>query len=357
MLETRTIHLAFIKIGLACVVVNQSMLNGTAIIEELKKGRDILPVYCIYGDSYLMEETVNAIKARMLSSAFKDMNYHSFDAKEADADDIISIAQTFPVMSQKRLVIVNRIEALSKSQQEALLSYVQDPAKHTCLILIASAGKIDKRLSFFSGLDKAHYLFHFKPPSDAELPSWIKQEAQRLGKRITHDAIGIFLEATGSELMDIKQEIAKLVLFVGEREGIERKDVETSVANGRVDTVFDLADSIGRKNLREGMINLNKLIEQGEEPVKILGMIARQFRMIWRVKAMKKNGAAVNSIASALGTFPTYIHGYLKQGKDFSNEGLRTVFQLLHHADIALKSGRQSPHMVMERLVMELCLK
>ncbi|MBI5049110.1 MAG: DNA polymerase III subunit delta [Deltaproteobacteria bacterium] len=331
------------------------MLNGAAIIEGLKKGKELLPVYCIYGDSYLMEEAVNAIKAMALSSAFKDMNYHSFDAKEADADDIISIAQTFPVMSQKRFVIVNRIETLSKSQQETLLLYTKDPAKHTCLILIPSAGRIDKRLSFFSWLDKANYLFHFKPLSDAELPSWIKKEVQRLGKKITDDAISIFLEAVGSELMDIKQEVDKLVLFVGEKEDIERKDVEAAVVNGRVDTVFDLADSIGRKNLREGLINLNKLIEQGEEPVKILGMIARQFRMIWRVKAMRKKRIAVNSIASALGTFPTYIDGYLKQGKDFSNEGLQTVFQILHLADIALKSGRQSPHMVMERLILELC--
>lgn len=331
--------------------------DGLKITEGLKKGSPLLPIYCFYGDSYLIEEAAQDIKARVLSSAFKDMNYNSFDAKEADADAVIGTAQTFPVMAQKRLVIVNRAEALSKSQQEGLLSYVKKPSGTTCLIFIASTGKIDKRLSFFSEMDKANFLFHFKPPSDAQLPSWVKKEAQRCGKSITDDAIGTMLEVTGSELMDIKQELAKLTLFVGERNNIEKADMELAVTNGRVDTVFDLADSIGRKDLREAVINLRKLMEQKEEPVKILGMISRQFRIIWRIKALKKKGAAINSIASTLGLFPTYIDGYLKQGKDFSEAGLLRIFKTLHNADITLKSGRQPPRLAIERLVMELCLK
>lgn len=329
--------------------------DGLKIIEGLKKGNPLLPVYCLYGDGYLIEEAVKDIKARVLSSPFKDMNYNSYDAKEADADAVISAAQTFPVMAQKRLVIVSRAEALPKSQQECFLSYIKKPADATCLVFIASGGKVDKRLSLFSEMDKANCLFHFKPPSDSQLPFWIKKEAQRLGKKITDDAIGVIIEATGSELMDIKQELEKLTLFIGERNHIEKEDVEAAVANGRVDTVFDLADSIGRKDLREAMINLRKLMEQKEEPVKILGMINRQFRIIWRVKALKENGATISGIASAIGLFPMYVEGYLKQGKDFSESGLRTIFKTLHNADIALKSGRQPPRLTMERLVMELC--
>lgn len=329
--------------------------DGLKIIEGLKKGGPLLPLYCFYGDSYLIEEAAQDIKARVLSSAFKDMNYNSYDAKEADVDTVIGTAQTFPVMAQKRLVIVNRAEALSKAQQEGLLPYIKKPSITTCLIFIVSTGRVDKRLSFFSELDKVSCLFHFKPPFDAQLPSWVKKEAQRCGKKITDDAIGTMLEVTGNELMDIKQELAKLTLFVGARESIEKEDVQLVVTNGRVDTVFDIADSIGRKDLREAMINIRKLMEQKEEPVKILGMISRQFRIIWRIKALKKKGAAINSIASTIGLFPTYIDGYLKQGKNFNEAGLRSIFKTLHNADIALKSGRQPPRLAMERLIMELC--
>ena len=338
--------------------------DGLKIIEGLKRGlpssasiggKNLSPVFYFYGDSYLIEEAVQDIKAKALSSSFRDMNYHWFDAKEADADDIISIAQTFPVMSHKRLIVVGRAGALSKSQQGAILSYIKNPAPTTCLVFIAD--KIDKRLGFFSALDKANYLFYLKPLSDAELPSWIKKAAGEFGKKITDDAIGAILEAVGNELMDIKQEIDKLALFVGERNSIVIEDVEMAVTNGRVDTVFDLADSIGRRDLRKAIINLRKLIEHKEEPIKILGMITRQFRIIWRAKALNKKGVAVNSIASVVGTFPTYVKGYLKHGKGFSDEGLLRIFQMLHNTDIALKSGRQRPRMVMERLVMELCYK
>ncbi len=329
--------------------------GGLKIIEGLKKGKDMPPVFFFYGDSCLIEEAVQDIKAKALSPSFRDMNYHSFDAKEADVDDIISIAQTFPVMSQKRLVIVSRAEALSKSQQGTILSYIKNPAPTTCLVFIAD--KIDKRLAFFSELDKANYLFYLKPLSDAELPSWIKKEVGEFGKKITDDAIGTILEVVGSELMDIKQEIDKLALFVGERKSIGKEDVEMAVTSGRVDTVFDLAGSIGRKDLKKAIISLRRLTLQKEEPVKILGMITRQFRIIWRAKALNKKGAVINSIASVVGTPSIYVEGYLKQGKGFSDERLLRIFQMLHNADIALKSGRQRPHMTMERLVMELCYK
>ncbi|MBI3399165.1 MAG: DNA polymerase III subunit delta [Deltaproteobacteria bacterium] len=331
--------------------------DGLKIIENLKKGRELLPVYCFYGDSYLIEEAVQDIKAKVLSSAFKDMNYNSYDPKETDAETIISTAQTFPVVAQKRLVIINRAESLSRSQQEAILFYIKNPATTTCLILLVLADKVDKRLSLFSELEKAGYLFYFKAPSDAQLPFWIKKEAERLGKKIDDDAIGVFLEAVGSELMDIKQEIDKLALFVGERDRIKIEDVETAVANGRVDTVFDLADSIGRRDLRRGMINLKRILEQGEEPVKIMGMIVRQFRIIWRVKALNSKAVAINSIANILGIFSSYIGGYLKQGENFTAKELLRIFKTLHKADIALKSGRQTPDMVMERLILELCSK
>jgi len=146
-------------------------------------------------------------------------------------------------------------------------------------------------------------------------------------------------------------------LFVGKREKIEKKDVEMAVANGRIDTVFDLADSLGKRDLRKGIVNLKRLMDQGEQPVKILGTISRQFRIMWRVKILKEKGTAVNGIAQQLGIFPSYVDGYLRQGNSFSTEELLSVFNILRGADIALKSGRQSAGMVLERLVLELCLK
>src|SRR4030065_218498 len=283
--------------------------DGIKFTEGLKKGRELPPVNCFYGDSYRIEEAAQDIKNRVLTSAFKDMNYNSFDAKEADADAIISTANTFPVMSKKRLIIVSRAESLLKSQQEAFLGYFKNPVSTTCLTFIISSDKIDKRLAFFSELDKAGYLFYFKPPSGRELPLWVK------------------------------------------------KDVEMAVAKGRIDTVFDLADSLGKKDLRKGIMNLKRLMDQGEQPVKILGTISRQFRIMWRVKILKEKGTAVNGIAQQLGIFPSYVDGYLRQGNSFSTEELLSVFNILRGADIALKSGRQSAGMVLERLLHEIFLK
>lgn len=324
--------------------------------DALKNESDMRPVMFFYGDDYLIEEKLQDIKAKALSPAFADMNYNAFDAKEADIDNIISIAQTFPVMSKKRLIVINRAEGLSKLQQDSFLEYIKNPSPTTCLVFTAE--KIDKRLGFFSALDKAKCLCYIKPLAEGEFPAWIRKEALRFGKKISDETIGVLLDALGNDLGDIKQELDKLTLFVGDRNNIGKEDVETVVSNSRVDTVFNLTDSIGSKDFKKAIININKLIDQKEEPVKILGMITRHFRIIWRAKGLSKKGVSPNSMASVLGVFtPRYLDGYIKQGRGFSAEGLLKIYQKLHKTDIALKSAKQHPLMIMEKLVMDLCVK
>jgi len=318
-------------------------------------GKVILPIYYIYGpETYLVDEEVKALKERVLSHPFKDLNYQTIYAKEADISTILGAAQTLPVMAPRRLILVKEAEALTHSQLEGLIPYINNPAPTTSLVLIAYTSKVDKRLSFFSILEKKGYLFYFGPLFRNQLPSWIKGEAKRLGKGITDEAIGGLLEVVGDDIGDIKGEMDKLALYVGERRVIDGADVEAVVASVRMDTIFDLTESIGRRELKRALLALQGVMERGEAPPKILAMIARQFRILWRVKALNKRGISGERLARLVGVSPNYLDGYMRQSKGFGEGGFLMIFKMLHRADIAIKSERLQG-LILERLVMDLC--
>lgn len=318
-------------------------------------GKVILPIYYIYGtETYLMDEEVKALKERVLSHPFKDLNCQTFYAKEADTSTILGAVQTLPVMAPWRFVLVKEAEALTNSQLEGLIPYINNPVPTTSLVFIAYTSKVDKRLSFFSILGKRGYLFYFGPLFRNQLPSWIKGEARRLGKGITDEAIGRLLEVVGDDLGDIKGEMDKLALYVGENGMIDEADVEAVVAPVRMDTIFDLTESIGRRELKKALLALQRVMEGGEAPPKILAMIARQFRILWRVKTLDKKGVSKERFARLVGVSPNYLDGYMRQSKGFGEGGFLKIFKMLHRADMAIKSERLQG-LILERLVMDLC--
>ena len=110
------------------------------------------------------------------------------------------------------------------------------------------------------------------------------------------------------------------------------------------------------KNSETALRLLNNQINQGEEPIKILGTIAWQFRMIWEVKHYQKKNLPSGQIAKAMGANPYVVDKALYHTGRFSTKQLRTSYLELAKADRSLKSSSQDPLAVMQTLILNLCL-
>lgn len=326
--------------------------------DRLKKTAP-LPIYLLYGtEEFLIEGALNALKTMLVQPSFKDLNCQTFHVnhiRESDISSIISASQTMPFMSDRRVVIVKGAEALNNAQSSELLEYAKNPCPTASLILIANTGKIDKKSGLFSELEKRGFLFAFNSLSKKELPLWIKTEIKNRGKDVSNEAVAYIINAAGEGLMDLKGEIDKLTLFAGDKKNIDLSDVETVVSDIKVNSIFDFTDSVGKKDFKAALKALDKIIEAGEIPIKILGMIARQFRILLKIKTLKKRNTPQNKIAPLAGVSPFFLDNYIKQVSRFTEDELLAVFNKLHKTDLALKSERLQG-LILERLVMELCL-
>ena len=110
------------------------------------------------------------------------------------------------------------------------------------------------------------------------------------------------------------------------------------------------------KNPETALRLLNNQIDHGEEPIKILGTIAWQLRIIWEVKYYQKKNMPSSQIAKAMGANPYVVDKALQHTGRFSTKQLRTGYLELAKADRSLKSTSQDPLAVMQTLVLNLCL-
>jgi len=312
------------------------------------------PLYLFVGEEeFLKEESIRLLSGTFVDPNTKEFNYDLLYGGETEGSAVVDMAAAYPMMAERRVVILRDIHKCSASDRKALLAYAADPAPSTCLICVGP--KVDLRKSFYKELSKAAQTVVFWPLYDNQIPAWIRKRSQDKGMRISADAVHMLQNLVGSTLQDLANEIDKCVVYCGTRNTIEKVDVETVVGGTKVNSVFDLTDAVAGKQMEPSFRILNGLLESGESEGGIVWMLTRHFITLARVHQLLADGSKSDEIARAVKIRPFLIQGYIRHAKQFSRGQLQSAFMILLEADANLKSSFQAPRLIMELLVFKLC--
>ncbi|WP_243374435.1 DNA polymerase III subunit delta [Geotalea sp. SG265] len=322
---------------------------------SVEKG-SIAPFYYLYGDEpYLIEKGVKRLLERIVSPDFRDFNFNVFYGNECKGDEVFAAAQTLPMFAERRAVLVKKSQDLSVSALEILQAYLQNPSPATCLIF--QGEKIDQRKKFFAEIKKADGLVEFKRPYENQLGAFIREEIKACGKRIDPAAAELLAYLVGTNLQELASQIEKVVTYCGGRESIGMDDVKAVVSDTKVDTVFELTDAFGEKNLAKAMRTLYTILRDGEAPLMLLAMLARHFRQLWRVRELMDRKMPGTEIGKAAGINPYFLKKVMDQARNYRTGELKGIFERLLEIDLAMKSSGGKPVVLLERFTMEVCGK
>jgi DNA polymerase III subunit delta len=327
---------------------------------KFKEG-PLLPLYYFYGEEeYLKDKAVHMVSERLGEKINRGLNFEVFSTSSTPIATLLDHARTIPFLGGRKIVLLKEAEKISAQEQEHLFSYVESPSKKTTLILTSSA--VNFRGHAFKPLFKsfAKYtgyglVLELNHPYQNEIPDWIKYMAQNFGKSMGSSAIFLLHELIGNNLLDIFHEMEKLALFSGEKKEIIKDDVEKLISSLRTESVFELVDHIGNRRLYEALITLSQLLKSGEQPLKLLAMIVRQFRMISKARALVNQGLKRAEITKTLKIREFVWEKLYPQVNKFSEKKLMDCFQQMWEADLALKTRSTPKKIILEKLVMELC--
>lgn len=315
---------------------------------------DIGPLYYIYGDEpFLVEKGTKELTARIVAADFRDFNLNVFYGRDCRGAEIVDAAQTLPMFSDRRMVLVKDAERLSVEALEIIGRYLANPSPSTCLLF--QGEKPDQRKKFFLEFKKNGVLVEFKRPYENQLPAFIRDEAGRHGKKVEPAALELLVGLVGNNLQELASQIEKIATYAAGRPTLTLDDVRAVASDSRADSVFDLTNALGSKDLAAALKSLRTLMGDGEAPLFILTMITRHFRQIWMMRELIDRRTPASEIGKTLRINPYFLEGMIAQARRFSVKALKGIFDRMFETDLALKSSGGKPDVLMERLVMDIC--
>ncbi len=312
------------------------------------------PVYLLVGaERFLVERAVDAVRQAVDQSATPGFNVDLFDGKGLEAAAVISAARTLPMMADRRLVLVRHVDSMTPTEQSNLAEYLADPNDSTTVVI--TADKLDGRAKLTKLAKKSSWLFEAKPLRGRELRAFVRGEANARGHNIAPQAIETLLDAVGDDLAAIDDAIERLSLFVGAGQRIDAEAVTRCVTRIRVDSIWSLVDAIGLKDRRKGMAAAQSLLADREPPLRLLAMVARQLRIVARMRQALSEGLRPEEATKRAGAPPFKAADLTASARQFTADTLGEAFALIAATDMALKSSKRPPDVILQEAVLELC--
>ena len=302
-------------------------------------------------EAYRRERLCKWLLDRLRPDVAGDFNMDVFHGDDFDPHRLLDVYFSFPMMAARRVVVLRNVDRMNPSVCRALEPIVENPAETS--VLLAVGGKVDMRRRLFSRLAREGIACEFKMPFDRHLPEVIREMAAERGMSLSPAAIERLRMYVGAQLPELANELDKLSLYVEGAPEVTGEHVETLVGMNRGESVFDLADAVGGADRPRATVLLHALLQQGEEPHRILPLMTRHLHLLLRTQQLVRQGLPKDQMARSLGIAPYFLESYRQQASRLPSRSLWRGLSALRRADDLLKSGAGRTR---SRAVLDLCL-
>lgn len=334
----------------------------TEVWKQIRQN-NIAPVYLLFGtEAFLINETKQLLLRTILKDEEREFNFSSYDLEETSIDEALEDAETFPFLGEKKIVFLHNPLFLTAEKKKEkvehnlskLEAYLHQPAPYTVLVISAPYEKLDERKKITKELKKNAAIVEAKKLNEHELNNWLKERVKSNGIDITQEAIDLMLALVGTNLFMLTSEVDKLALYANGQQTIDAELVDKLVSRSLEQNVFTLIDKIVQRKLEEALRIYYDLLKQNEEPIKILALIAGQFRLIYQVKELSRRGYGQQQIAGFIKTHPFRVKLAAAQAGKFTDEELTSFIRMLADADYQMKTGGMNKSLLVEMLLFKL---
>ena len=316
-------------------------ISADKLQSELTKGATA-PVYLLTGEDVHRKELVIAQLRKILNP--DDFNFFKAQATSADVSEALAQANTAPVFSNVRLIVLRGVDKLRKGSKEqaALSAYAQNPLSTTTLVLThndAKKLKTDKALA--DACATTGCVVNFDELKNEELSAWVRAQITGKGLTPTFDAVDMLCQSVGSDLAALENEIEKLYLFTAQREDktLTEQDVLACIGFNKEENPFELSNALLACSKARALAQIDKLVDGGEEPVAILNKMTYPILKMARIKRLSEAGLSNSDILHTAGLFP-WESRLINNARTFpSQKTFLTVLNRLIDADAGFKSG------------------
>jgi DNA polymerase-3 subunit delta len=328
-------------------------MDSLTFLERVAKAKP-LPLYVLHGDEdFLKRQVLRALRTLAVGPDADDAAVSTHAGDRATFAAVHDELETVPFFSPRRLVIVENADPFVTRYRANLEKAVGALPDRATLVLDVKTWPANTRLAKL--VDPAATLT-CKAPATSRLPQWCVQWATaRHGKALSAQAASLLVDLVGVEMGLLDQELWKLAIYVGAREGINAGDVDKLVGSSRAESTWKIFDAIAAGRPAEALSLLDRLLDQGEEPLRILGAFSMQLRRLAQAARLNQQGTPLAVALERAGVPPFGIKGCEQQLKHLGRRRADRLYDWLLEVDFGLKGGSPlPPRTLLERLVVRL---
>lgn len=314
----------------------------------------IIMTYLLYGtEEYLIKKEVQKIQQEF---QIDSINMNDYDLSSSSLKDIVEDALTFSIFDDKKMIIVENSYIFSATTNQknieqdvsALENYLDYPNEDTILIFVLNREKIDGRKKITTKIKKSGVVKEFNEITD------IQKYVKELFKpyQINDANAQLFCDRVGKHLLLMEQEIEKIKIYKGNEKEITSEDITSLVHKNTNVDIFNFIDNIINKNLEDAIESYYEMIKLGEEPIKIVIMLANQIRIMYQSKELVKKGYREKDIAELLSIHPYRVKMALSKGASYSSKTLLQYLLELAQLDENIKKGNIDKNIALEMFIL-----
>ena len=323
------------------------------------KGGEVAPLYLLHGP----DEFRRAGAARLIADAalggapLREFNEAAFSLASADVQRAIAAAEQLPMMAPRRVVKVTDFGKLREDQEAALLRYLARPAESAVVVFVAD--DLDKRRKLSKTLIEACVSVEFAAMTDADAREWARSHLKRIKADADERTLGQIVALTGTSARRLSVELEKLATAALPSGRITAEMVGALVGRSRELSNFELTNHLVARDRRRSLQTLHRLLDDGVEPLMLLGLVASSFHRLALAKELMAQGRPKEEVFRLINMPFSLREEFLAQARRADSEDLAHRIRRIAAADLAIKTslgggGTSGARLQLEMLVCEL---
>ena len=271
-------------------------------------------IYMIFGDEkYLIKHYTSLLVKKIAGEVPDEFAFHEF-TKEFDMQSLNVAVGAVPFMAQFNCVVVydldvNKLDAADFDALKSIVSSVPDttvlifsmPTLDTSQKVVEKDTEQTKRNKFkpfcdFLAKSKGE-VYEINQRNAVALEHQLAKWADKAGKKLSLPTASKIIYYCGTNLQTLKNELDKLIAFIGDREEITVADADKVVVKKLEAKIFDLLDFVILGNLEKAYSMLHKLFELNEDPRSVVRLLGQSYVDIYRARVTTESGGVMKETA------------------------------------------------------------
>ena len=255
-----------------------------------------------------------------------------------------------PFFAEKRLIVVED-SGLFKNSDAKFADYIKSMPETVCFVFVES--EVDKRSKMYKAVKDTGRVVELGRQDEKTLLLWLAGNMKREGRRIKQSTAEYMLSRTGTDMENLEREMEKLFSYTLGRNEITVADIDAICTTQITNKIFDMIEAVATRQQRKALDYYYDLLALKEPPMRILYLLARQFRLLLQVKDLMNQGADKSTIAKKAGLHPFVAGKYMQQSRSFTMKELKGIMEEAADTEEAVKTGRLSDTMSVELFIVK----